>query len=72
MDASDRIRKVQAKAVFTYYRENVLDPATCNLTNCVTDLSANCLVNYPNFQEKLQVAQGRKACNNCSTSCAGP
>jgi hypothetical protein len=67
MDASDRIRKIQAKAVFTYYKANVLDPVTC-VTNC-EPLGANCIVQYPSYQEKLQVAQGKTACNDCSGTC---
>jgi len=69
MDASDRIRKLQAKAVFTYYKDTVLDPGTCNTTNCSAGLGVNCIVQYPDYQQKLQVAQGKNACNDCSGSC---
>jgi len=69
MDASDRIRKLQAKAVFTYYKDNVLDSATCNTTTCAANLGTNCIVTYPNFQEKLQVTQGKTACIDCSGGC---
>lgn len=69
MDASDRIRKMKAQAVFTYYKANVLSPVTCNTTSCVEGLGPNCIVNYPSFEEKLQVSQGKNACNSCSGTC---
>jgi hypothetical protein len=72
MDASDRIRKLQAKAVFTYYKTSVLNPAKCNTTGCsagTAGLGVNCIVNYPNFQEKLQMSQGKNACLDCSGGC---
>jgi hypothetical protein len=69
MDASDRIRKLQAQAVFGYYKANVLTSTTCNTTDCTAGLGANCIVQYPDFQEKLQVAQGKAACNKCAGTC---
>ncbi len=65
MDASDKIRKVQAQAIFTYYKQNTLSQqATCNYSTCSS--ITNCIVNYPSYAEKDQVNYGRQLCNNCS------
>jgi len=69
MDASDRIRKLQAQAVFTYYKLNVLNPAACNTTTC-GNLGANCVVNYPNYKEKNNVITGKAVCLSCTGTCS--
>jgi len=68
MDASDRIRKLQAQAVFTYYKLNVLK-APCNTTTC-GNLGVNCVVNYPNYQEKNNVIVGKAECLACAGTCS--
>jgi len=65
MDASDRIRKLQAQAVFTYYKRNVLNPGTCNTTTCAS-LGTRCVVNYPTYAEKNKVVVGKAACLGCT------
>jgi hypothetical protein len=69
MDASDRIRKLQAQAVFTFYKLNVLNPATCNTTTC-GNLGPNCVVTYPNYDEKNKVIVGKGVCLECTGSCS--
>jgi hypothetical protein len=68
MDASDRIRKLQAQTIFTYYKLNVLNPGTCNTSTC-SSLGANCVVNYPSYQEKNNVITGRAVCLACVGAC---
>lgn len=68
MDASDRIRKMQAQAIFTFYKLNVLDPGSCNTTTCES-LGTNCVVKYPSYDEKNKVQIGKAACNSCSGAC---
>ena len=69
MDASDRIRKLQAQAVFTYYKLNTLNPVTCNTTTC-GNLGPNCVVNYPNYKEKNDVIVGKAVCLSCTGTCS--
>ena len=69
MDQSDKIRALQAKTIFTYYKRAVLSPqATCNYSTCSS--FTGCVVKYPSYAEKQQVVAGAQICNGCSgTSC---
>lgn len=73
MDASDQIRKTQAKTVFAYYKNTTLSTQpTCNYSTCST--ITGCKVNYPSYAEKQQVGYGAQLCNSCSKtgcSCTG-
>jgi len=69
MNASDTIRKTQAKTIFAYYKLNLLSTqATCNYSTC-SSLLTTCIVNYPSYAEKQQVLEGKSVCNSCSGSC---
>jgi len=73
MDASDALRKLQAKTIFTYYRLNVYNsqPA-CNTTTCSS--ITGCITTFPTYDERQKVSFGRQQCNNCSgqgCSCNG-
>ena len=68
MDASDRIRKMQSQAVFTYYKLNVLNPGTCDTATCGS-FGTNCVINYPSYSEKNSVVIGKAACNSCTNNC---
>ena len=70
MDASDRIRSLQAKTVFAYYQINgKLATNACSPVP-VTPGAVGCAQNYPNYQEKLEVVTGTKACAGCSGACS--
>ena len=65
MDSSDAIRKIQAKAVYSYYRNTVFSKqSTCNYSTCST--FTGCKVNYPDYDTKQKVATGAQACNGCT------
>ena len=69
MDSSDAIRKTQAKAVYSYYRNTVLvNQPNCNYSTCSS--ITGCVTNYPNYEVRQQVTVGSQVCNSCaSTGC---
>jgi hypothetical protein len=65
MDSSDAIRKLQAKAIYTYYKTTKLvQQPTCNYSTCSS--ITGCVVQYPNYQERQQAATGSRECNSCA------
>ena len=69
MDSSDVLRKIQAQAIFSYYRNTILsNQVACNYSTCSS--ITNCIVNYPSYEERQQVTTGAQVCNKCaSTGC---
>ncbi len=67
MDASDAIRKLQAKAVWTDYKVQTLarQPA-CNYSTCST-LETSCKLNFTSYEIQNLIEIGKKECNSCST-----
>ncbi len=71
MDQSDKIRALQAKTVFTYYKQTKLvTQPTCNYSTCST-IFPGCKVNYPSYAERQNVVAGAAACNGCTSSSCG-
>ena len=70
MDASDKIRRDQAKAKWVNYKTVTLAAQpTCNYSTCGQSLQSTCVVRYATFEERNNVATGRKNCSACSTFC---
>jgi hypothetical protein len=71
MDQSDKLRALQAKTIFAYYRDTKLSiqPA-CNYSTCST-IFPDCLVNYPSYAERQNVVTGSAECNRCSGGSCG-
>ena len=70
MDSSDILRTKQAQTIFAYYKTTVLSKqANCNYSTCSS--ITNCVVNYPTYEERQQVAAGAQACNGCANTGCG-
>ncbi len=70
MDASDIIRKIQSKAIFSNYKAiKAVQQPTCVLSNCCG--SSNCTVNFPDYQYRYLFYEGQKNCSTCSTGYPG-
>ena len=68
MDPSDKLRALQGKTIWTYYKTVTLAAQpTCNYSTCGVALQSTCVVRYDTFEQRYQVAQGRQACATCST-----
>jgi len=71
MDASDKIRRDNSKAIWVSYKTTVLAPqgGNCPPTSCTSTISRACAkVNYTDYQQKNNVAMGRMNCD-CTTAC---
>lgn len=72
MDASDIIRKIQSKAIFTNYKAILANQQpSCVLSNCC-GVSNVCRLNFPDYQYRDLFYQGQKNCSTCSTGYPGP
>lgn len=70
MDSSDILRKKQARAVYIFYRDNVLvKQPNCNRTTC--NSNNGCVLNYPSYQVRQQVTVGQQDTNNCTNTGCG-
>ena len=73
MDSSDILRKTQAKAIFSYYKQVVLSAeVTCNYSTCSS--ITGCTTKFPSYEERQQVSYGQQLCNSCASvgcSCTG-
>lgn len=71
MDASDIIRKLQAKTIYTNYKITLADTQPpCNFSTCTGVLyTSTCIVNYPDYQLRNNVLEGKAACAGCSVIC---
>ena len=68
MDASDKIRRDQAKAIWVNYKTVTLAAQpTCNYSTCGAALQSTCVVKYTTYESRYQIAQGRRDCATCST-----
>jgi hypothetical protein len=69
MDASDIIRKIQAKTIYTNYKTtlSVREP-TCNFSTCGA-ASVTCTLNYPDYAERYNVLYGKAYCSSCQVIC---
>lgn len=64
MDASDIIRKLQSRAVFSNRKQvqQVIQPA-CNLSTCCG--TAGCTLNFLDYQQRYLFYEGQKYCSTC-------
>ena len=70
MDASDRIKKAQSKALWgDYSQQKLATQAGCVYNTCGQNLQSTCKVNYVTYEVRYQIAQGKKNCKPCSTDC---
>ena len=69
MDASDVIRKLQAKAIYSNILQvtSVNQPA-CNLSTC-SAVQSTCVVNYTDYATRNLFNLGKQKCNSCTNTC---
>ena len=62
MDASDIIRRLQARTIYAYTRDVVQakQPA-CNLSTCC--VVSSCVLNFPSYEYAYNFKLGQKSCN---------
>jgi hypothetical protein len=70
MDASDIIRKLQSKAIFSNYKATLaVTQPTCVLSNCCG--ASNCKLNFPDYQFRQLYYEGQKNCSTCTSGYPG-
>lgn len=70
MDASDVIRKLQAKAIYSY-TVNVtrVSQPTCNMSTC-GNIQSTCVMNYTDYATKNLFYIGKQTCiSTCTNTC---
>lgn len=68
MDASDIIRKIQSKAIFSNAKQILaVQQPNCVLSNCC-GTSTTCAIQFPSYEYRYLFYEGQ---NNCSTCTAG-
>ena len=66
MDASDILKQMQNKTIYTYYKKNILSlQAACNYSTCSTPTGCSVPV-YTTYELRQQVTSGQQVCNSCS------
>jgi hypothetical protein len=71
MDASDKIRRDNSKAIWSNYKTTVLTPqgGSCPPASCNTSLNSACAkVNFTSYAQRNDVLIGRMNCD-CQTNC---
>lgn len=65
MDASDIIRKLQAKTIFAYTKtvQQTIQPA-CQISSCCG--TPGCTFNFPDYAYRYNFYEGQKACSTCT------
>lgn len=72
MDASDILRKTQAKTIYANYKTNGLNNGTTAQRTACSNAQTNCssiavcITTYPSYEFRQYVVTGSAACNNCS------
>ena len=73
MDASDILRNLQNRTIYTYYQTTVLSKqSTCNYSTCSTVVGAasntGCrMPTYVSYELRQQVVNGQLLANSCSS-----
>jgi hypothetical protein len=71
MDASDIIRKLQSKAIFSNYKAiQAVQQPSCVINNCC-GVSTTCALNFPDYQYRYLFYEGQKNCSTCSSGYPG-
>jgi hypothetical protein len=66
MDASDIIRKLQSKAIFSNRKQMLaVQQPNCSIGNCCG--TSTCVINFPDYQQRYLFYEGQKNCSTCST-----
>ncbi len=69
MDASDVLRKIQAKTIFNYYSTTLNSQAACaSAIAACSSLTVCSVLQYPTYEIRQQVNLGAKIVNGCSNS----
>lgn len=70
MDASDVIRKLQSKAIYSVQKQalTVTQP-TCNISTCAAPNYPGCQLTFPNYQYMNLFYQGKQYCSSCTNTC---
>ena len=70
MNASDVIRKVQARAIFSNKRQTLIaaQGSACTLSTCCG--ISTCVITYPSYEFKYLFNEGQVVCNasTCTSS----
>jgi hypothetical protein len=68
MDASEIIRRLQSKTVYTNYKiQTAITQPTCNMSTCGANI--NCTFNFPDYQIRQLVRDGKLFCSTCVNTC---
>ena len=68
MDASEIIRKLQSKAVYTYLKQQLaVTQPTCNVSTCGANI--NCTLVFPDYQQRQLFSDGKLYCSSCTNTC---
>lgn len=68
MDASEIIRKLQSKAVYTFTKQQLaVTQPRCNVSTCGTAI--NCTLNFQDYQLRQLFCDGKQYCSTCTNSC---
>lgn len=68
MDASEIIRKLQSKAVYTYTKQQLaVTQPTANVSTCGANINA--ILNFQNYEVRQLFSDGKLYCSSCQNTC---
>lgn len=68
MDASEIIRRIQSKTVYTNVKiQQAVTQPTCNMSTCGANI--NCTFNFSDYQIRQLVRDGKQYCSSCTNVC---
>ena len=68
MDASEIIRKLQSKAVYTYTKQRLsVTQPTANVSTCGANINA--ILNFQNYEVRQLFSDGKLYCSSCQNTC---
>jgi hypothetical protein len=68
MDASEIIRKLQSKAVYTNFKNTLrVTQPNCNVSTCGANI--NCTLNFSDYQTRQLFSDGKLYCSSCTNTC---
>lgn len=69
MDASEIIKKIQARAVYNDTIAQVARAQPACKTNTCDSITSSCVFNYKSYDDRFQFMRGKAYCGPCSTIC---